>query len=72
MAIGIKDFGLDGQVHPAEACAGFCFLTAAGLLAVDQNIGVMHQAFIAWPDFHGFQPARAVHRGVKHEVPVIV
>ena len=70
MAVGIEDLGLDDELHAAEACAGFFFLAASGLAAIDQNVRVMNEALVAGANLDGFQPARAIDRRAKDEIPV--
>src|SRR6266849_11142513 len=70
MAVGLEDLGFDREIHSAEARAWLFFLVPRGLLAVDQNIGVMDQALVAGANLDGFEPARAIHRGAENEIPI--
>src|SRR6185369_9824966 len=72
MAVGIKGFRFYRQVHTREARAGLDFLTTPVLLAVDQNIGVMHEALVAGSNLDGFEPAGAPDRRAKYKIPIIV
>src|SRR6516165_4606403 len=48
------------------------FLSARGMQAVDQDIGVMHDAFFPGANFDGANPARGLEIGGENEVPVAV
>ena len=72
MAVGIEDLRLDHDVHAAETCAGLFFLLARNFLAVDQDIGVMHQALVAGSYLYRFDPARVIDGNRQNEIPVRV
>ena len=70
VAIGIKGFRFDFELHAGETGTWLFFLAARRLAAVHKNVRVMNHAFVAGPDLDGFQPARAVNRSPKNEIPV--
>src|SRR5262249_45693203 len=72
MAVGIKNCGLDDQLHTRKADASLFLCMARGFGAVDQHVGVMHEAFVAWTNLDGFQPARAIDRSAEDEVPILI
>ncbi len=57
---------------PPKRGSGKKIPRASRLHAIHQDICVMHHAFIAWPYFDGFEPARFIYRSAENKIPVLV
>ncbi len=72
VAVWIKGFGFDFDFHAGETRSRLCFLASRGLPAVHQNIGMVDDAFITRANLDSFQPACAIERSAKDEIPIHV
>ena len=72
VAVGIEHFRLNPDFHSAEAAARVFLHAARRLVAVDQNVGVMHQALVARTDLDRPHPSRLVDRDRQNEIPVLI
>ena len=71
VTIRIENLGLEPYFHPAKAGARRGFSASQFFFAVHQNIGVVHVAFVAGPNFDCFDPPRFLDGQPEDEIPVV-
>ena len=72
MTVGIKDLRRDAHFHASEAVAFHCLQAPRGLVAVNQNVGMVYQSLVARTNFNRPHPARLVYRNGQDEIPILI
>ena len=70
VTVRIENLRFEPDFHPAKTAAGRGFPASQFFLAVHQNIGMVHVALVARPNFDCFDPTRFLDRQPEDEVPV--
>src|SRR5580704_6907576 len=72
VAVRIEYLRLDANLHAAKTGAGLGFALARGTGAIDENVGMMHEALVAGTNLNRFDPTRALDGNRKNKIPICV
>ena len=69
MAIRVERVFLDRQIHPGKSKPRFQFAPPRRSPAIDDHVGMMEYASVAWPDRHCLHPSHRSDRHRNHKIP---